>query len=101
MLIRGGTVVTASGQVRADVLVEGERIARVEPEILGGEPVLDASGLLVLPGMVDPHTHFILDTGSARTADDFESASRAAAGPPSKRPPHSFSGGSGGMAKPT
>ena len=79
MLIRGGTVVTASGQLRADVLVEGERIARVEPEIRGGGPVLDASGLLVLPGLVDPHTHFILDTGSMRTADDFESASKAAA----------------------
>jgi dihydropyrimidinase len=35
--------------------------------------------MLVLPGVVDPHTHLLLDTGTARTADDFESGSASAA----------------------
>src|SRR5437588_11020293 len=41
--------------------------------------VLDAGGLYVLPGLVDPHTHFSLDTGSGRTADDFTTGSASAA----------------------
>jgi dihydropyrimidinase len=41
--------------------------------------MLDASGLLVLPGVVDPHTHLQLDSGSARTLDDLQSGSLSAA----------------------
>ena len=79
MLIRGGRVVTAAGERDADVLVRDGRIAEVQPGIDAGGDVIDASGLLVLPGVVDPHTHLLLDTGTARTADDFESGSRSAA----------------------
>src|SRR5205814_815725 len=43
------------------------------------DPVIDAKGLLVLPGVVDPHTHLLLDTGTARTEDDFASGSASAA----------------------
>src|SRR5438132_4179086 len=79
MLIRGGTVVTADGERKADVLIRDEKVAEVR-EGIGGEPeVIDATGLLVLPGVVDPHTHLLLDTGTARTADDFESGSLSAA----------------------
>jgi len=61
LLVRGGTVVTPIGSHRADVAVAGGRIERVEPE-LGGlaantREVVDATGLLVLPGVVDVHTH--------------------------------------------
>jgi dihydropyrimidinase len=62
LLVRGGMVVTSAGSRRADVLVRGETIAAVEPTL---EPVagthdvetVDATGLLVLPGAVDTHTH--------------------------------------------
>ena len=61
LLVRGGTVVTARGSRRADVLVEGGRITRVEPDLDGSvaatTELLDATGLLVLPGAVDVHTH--------------------------------------------
>ncbi|HEX9547979.1 MAG TPA: dihydropyrimidinase, partial [Acidimicrobiales bacterium] len=63
----------------ADVLIADGRIAQIRSEIDAGDEVIDASGLLVLPGVVDPHTHLLLDTGTARTADDFESGSRSAA----------------------
>ena len=61
LLVRGGTVVTAAGSARADVAVVGGRIAAVEPDLgtLVGtaRAEVDASGLLVLPGAVDAHTH--------------------------------------------
>jgi dihydropyrimidinase len=61
LLVRGGTVVTAGGSRQADVLVEGGRIARVEPDLNGfaatAAEIVDATGLLVLPGAVDVHTH--------------------------------------------
>src|SRR2546423_13964332 len=79
MVMRGGTVVTATGERAADVLVDGEKIVEVGPGIHTDGSVLDATGLLVLPGIVDPHTHLLLDTGTARTADDFESGSLSAA----------------------
>ncbi len=80
MLIRGGTVVTEAGEARSDVLVRGERIELVGPDLEApGEDVLDATGLYVLPGVIDPHTHFGLDTGTGPTADDFASGSASAA----------------------
>jgi dihydropyrimidinase len=61
LLIRGGTVVTANGSRRADIAVDGRRIAAIEPDLSGlatsAEMTIDATGLLVLPGVVDVHTH--------------------------------------------
>jgi len=62
LLVRGGTVVTSGGSDRADVLVRDGRIARVEADLsglaeAGAVDVVDATGLLVLPGAVDVHTH--------------------------------------------
>jgi dihydropyrimidinase len=61
LVIRGGTVVTATGSRVADLAVEGGRITAIEPDLAGtatsaGE-VIDATGMLVLPGIVDVHTH--------------------------------------------
>jgi dihydropyrimidinase len=79
MLIRGGAVVTADAERKADVLVRDGKVVEVREGIAGDGDALDATGLLVLPGVVDPHTHLLLDTGTARTADDFESGSASAA----------------------
>lgn len=58
LLIRGGTVVTAAGTQQADVLVRGGSIAQVgETRASVTADVVDATGLLVLPGAVDVHTH--------------------------------------------
>ena len=56
MLIRGGTVVTEGGELEADILVEAGRIAEVRPGI-AGDGAIDATGLYVLPGLVDAHSH--------------------------------------------
>ena len=62
LLVRGGTVVTAAGSSRADVAVDGGRITAVEADLgglaAGADEVVDATGLLVLPGgRRRPHPH--------------------------------------------
>jgi len=80
LLIRGGTVVNADVSRRADVLVEGERIAAVGEglEASAGAEVVDAGGALVMPGGVDPHTHMELLFMGSVSADDFEWGTKAA-----------------------
>ncbi len=78
-LISGGTVVNTTGQQRADVLLEGDRISAVAPNLSAhGHTTIDAQGCLIFPGFIDPHTHFDMECGSFSTADDFISGSRAA-----------------------
>jgi dihydropyrimidinase len=61
LVIAGGTVVTAEGSVVADVAVSGSRITAVQPGLASGAgELIDAAGLLVLPGVVDAHTHLRL-----------------------------------------
>lgn len=59
LVVRGGTVVSATGSRRADVAVTGGRVAAVEPAIPASAAArtIDATGLLVLPGVIDVHTH--------------------------------------------
>jgi dihydropyrimidinase len=59
LIIRGGTVVTASGRATADVAISGGRIEAVAPSLRADVDAaeIDAAGLLVLPGVVDVHTH--------------------------------------------
>ncbi len=61
LVVRGGMIVTASGLRRADVAVRSGRIEAIEPDLsnLAGaaREVIEADGLLVLPGAVDVHTH--------------------------------------------
>src|ERR671918_2359561 len=80
VLIKGGRVVTATDDVQADVLVEGEQISLIGASLdVDAERVIDASGKLVLPGAVDPHTHLDMPFGGTVTIDDVESGQRAAA----------------------
>ncbi len=82
-LIRGGTVVTADGESRADVLVVGEQIAAVGPDLDApvGARVIDAGGAFVMPGGIDPHTHMELPfMGTTASEDFFTGTSAAAAG---------------------
>jgi dihydropyrimidinase len=68
LLVLGGIVVTAAGSRRADVAVQAGRIAAIDTDLGGlagvSVEVVDATGLLVLPGAVDVHTHTRVATDS-------------------------------------
>ncbi|MFQ5550106.1 MAG: dihydropyrimidinase [Gemmatimonadales bacterium] len=79
-LIKGGTIVTARDSFAGDVLVDGEAIARVGPDLdPDADRLIDASGKLVIPGGIDVHTHLDMPYGDTVSADDFESGTIAAA----------------------
>ena len=107
LLVEGGTVVTASGPVAADVLVDGEKVvallapgsspASSPASSLGGSAArspggsppgssgsadlvrVDARGKLVVPGGIDVHTHMEMPFGGTFSADTFTTGTRAAA----------------------
>ena len=78
-LFRGGTVVSGRGTRRADILVEGEKIVEVGRSITRkADQIIDVTGMLLMPGFIDAHTHFDLDVCNTTTADNFTTGSRAA-----------------------
>ena len=79
-LLKGGSVVSGAGIKRADVLIDGEKIARIgrKLEADSDTQVTDVTGCLLFPGFIDAHTHFDLDVCNTTTADDFYTGSRAA-----------------------
>ncbi|MEO8126422.1 MAG: dihydropyrimidinase [Bryobacteraceae bacterium] len=80
-LIRNGMVVTAESTFAADVLIEGESIreVRVGIPVNAADRVIDATGMLLLPGGIDVHTHLDMPFGGTTSSDDFETGTRAAA----------------------
>jgi dihydropyrimidinase len=79
-LIQGGRVVSADGEYDADVLIAGERIAAVGAvHAPAGATVIDAAGCLVLPGLVDNHTHLSMPFMGMWSSDDYDTGTRAAA----------------------
>jgi len=81
LLIQSGTVVNADKTIKADILVSGEHITAVEPGIdpPEGTEIINAEGKLILPGGVDPHTHFDLPMFDTVSSDDHYSGHKAAA----------------------
>lgn len=75
--IKGGTVVGPSGLRVEDVAIRDGQIHVVAPDLEAVGEVIDASGLLVLPGMVDSHVH-LMDPGPTER-EDFPTGTRAAA----------------------
>ena len=87
ILLKNGTVINTDGRQKADVLITGEKIAKIEQNIKpeADTQVIDCTNLLVLPGAIDSHTHFEIPiyVGAENTpyqsADDFFTGTRAAA----------------------
>jgi dihydroorotase (multifunctional complex type) len=77
LAISGATIVTPRGRRRASMYIEGERIAGISGEHYDARQTVDATGLYVLPGMVDGHVHF-QDPGDT-TREDFITGTSAAA----------------------
>src|SRR5580704_9113923 len=85
LVIRGGTVATASDRSRCDVGVRGGKIVALADDLRDADQIIDATGKLVLPGGIDAHCHLDqsraqgLASGGAVMADGFETGSRSAA----------------------
>ncbi len=79
-LFRGGIVVSGSGQRRADILIEDDRILKVEENIQDVDAeVVDVAGKYLFPGFIDGHTHMDLDVSGTVTVDGFDTGTRAEA----------------------
>ncbi len=85
-LIHSGTLITDTQSFQADILIEGEMITRVEAGLYAGGgfnrsavELIDASGKLIMPGGVDPHTHFDLPMAGTVSSDDHYTGHKAAA----------------------
>ena len=78
LVIKGGTLVTAGETLETDLGVREGRIAALGTA-LQGKNIVDATGLLVLPGAVDPHVHLEMPAGKTTSSDTFATGTRAAA----------------------
>jgi dihydropyrimidinase len=80
-LIQNGTIVNADSTIHADLLIDGATIKEIRAGISpqAADTVVDATGLLVLPGGIDAHTHLDMPFGGTTSADDFETGTIAAA----------------------
>ncbi len=80
LVIKNGTVATASDVYAADIAVKDGRIAAIGRDLGTAMRTIDAQGKLVLPGGVDAHCHFDQPTTDGSVmADDFDSGPRSAA----------------------
>src|SRR5256884_3624479 len=80
-VIRNATVVTATDTYRADVGITGDRVSAIAAQLPteNSGRVTDATGLLLIPGGIDVHTHLDMPFGGTTSSDDFETGTRAAA----------------------
>ncbi|HEV2223734.1 MAG TPA: dihydropyrimidinase [Candidatus Acidoferrales bacterium] len=81
MVIKNGTVVTATDTCVADIGVSGHKVSAIGAQlpIENAGKVVDAAGCLVIPGGIDVHTHLDMPFGGTMSADDFETGTIAAA----------------------
>ena len=79
-LIRSGTLIGAGGTIKADLLIEEEKIVATGQDMdVPDAEIIDASGKLVMPGGIDPHTHFDLPMFDTVCSDDHYTGLKAAA----------------------
>src|SRR5256885_16399338 len=79
-LIKNGRVITAADDYKADILIEDEVISVIGTKLeMEADKIIDATGKLVIPGGIDPHTHMELPFGGTQASDDFRTGTLAAA----------------------
>ncbi|GAA0180250.1 dihydropyrimidinase [Clostridium sediminicola] len=79
IIIKGGTIVTPRKSYVSDIKIEDEIIIEIGEDLVDSDAqIINAEGCLLFPGFIDSHTHFDLDTGYTRTADNFKTGTAAA-----------------------
>ena len=80
LLIKNGTIVTATESFVADLAVKDGKIAAIGKDLdTDAKDIVDATGKLVLPGAIDAHTHMAMPFGGTVSADSYLAGTRAAA----------------------
>ncbi|MFW9935687.1 MAG: dihydropyrimidinase [Candidatus Thorarchaeota archaeon] len=81
MIVKNGTLVTATNSFQADVGIKGEKIVTISKDIAptADTMVVDATGMYLFPGAIDVHVHLQLPFSGTVSADDFENGTKAAA----------------------
>ncbi len=79
LAVKNGHVYSEGRFMRKNLYIKNGRIEKITDSDIEAEETYDASGDLVLPGLIDPHVHFSLDLGDHVSVDDFDAGTRAAA----------------------
>lgn len=79
LIIKHGKIISESGIFDKDIGIENGLIKTIEPDIKEpAQKIIDASGMLVIPGVIDAHVHMQLPVGEFFSSDDFENGTKAA-----------------------
>jgi dihydropyrimidinase len=79
LLIKNGTIITASEISEADIFIEGETISSIGKNLdEKAENTIDAKGMLIMPGGIDPHVHLDMPFMGTFSSDDYTSGTSAA-----------------------
>lgn len=79
ILIKNGHIITASDNYVADVFLKGETTSLIGNNLdIEADEVIDATGLLVIPGAIDPHVHLEMPFMGTFSSDNYETGTRAA-----------------------
>ncbi len=74
--IINGKIYSEGRLLESNLYLQGEKVSLLSKELLPCEEIIDATGLYVLPGLIDPHVHFHLGVGAGVNEDDFEAGSK-------------------------
>jgi dihydropyrimidinase len=79
LLIKNGRIITADSDQTADIFIEGEKIKAIGKDLqINADETIDASGMLVFPGGIDPHVHLDMPFMGTFSSDSYETGTRAA-----------------------
>src|SRR5688572_8735332 len=79
ILIKNGRIITATDDYIADIFIDGEIVTTIGADLdIKADKTIDASGMLVLPGGIDPHVHLDMPFMGTFSSDTYESGTRAA-----------------------
>lgn len=78
-LIKNGKVFINNKWNDVNILIDGEHFAYIGKDMPEADEIIDAKGLKIIPGLIDPHVHFALYCGTVTSVDDFIAGSRSAA----------------------
>lgn len=79
ILIKNGRLITADADSIADIFIEGETVKAIGKDLpMQADETIDASGMIVMPGGIDPHVHLDMPFMGTFSSDSYETGTRAA-----------------------